>query len=117
MLALDDERWKDLPHRGWSKGKRSKLDPDAPFIPDELKKLIDDPKDFKTLRYISPYLCSEGTTWDAAFAAIPYLVELAKRLSPKERLDYLIFLGFMVIDAGSSENVEDFFREDYEKAL
>ena len=31
MLALDDPRWKELDHRGWTEGKRDDLDSDAPL--------------------------------------------------------------------------------------
>jgi hypothetical protein len=117
MLPLDDERWLQLDHRGWANGKKYELDPDAPFIPDELAKLLENPNDIDTVDYISPYLCSEGTTWDAAYAAVPYFVEMAKRLSPRVRVNYFIYLGFIVIHAIPTEYVEEFLRDDYEKAL
>jgi hypothetical protein len=100
MLSLDDPRWKELDHRGWSSGVRSSLDPDAPFVPDELAKLLDAPSDLERFGSLWPYLCSEGTAWDAAYAAVPYAVELARRLPPAQRFEYLYFAGLVVIRSG-----------------
>jgi hypothetical protein len=71
MLSLDDPRWLDLNHRGWAQGTRYGLDPNAPFVPDELARLLQDPSDLKRFRSLWPYLCSEGTAWAAAYAALP----------------------------------------------
>ena len=103
MLSLDDNRWKELDHRGWSKGERGY--PDAPYIPDELKLLLENPHDFDRLDYISPYLSSENTTWAAAYAAIPYIVEIARKVSPKERTPCLDTIGFIAWNSAS--NVEE----------
>jgi hypothetical protein len=45
MLHLEDDRWNELDHRNWSNGSRSSLDPEAPFVPDELRLLMADPQD------------------------------------------------------------------------
>ena len=50
LLPLDDPRWKDLNHRNWSHGKRSHWSPDAPFVPDELAKLVENPADLDRFR-------------------------------------------------------------------
>ncbi len=120
MLSLDDNNWKELNHRGWSNGGRSKSDLDAPYIPDELKLLLENPYDLERFEYIAPYLSSENTTWEAAYAATPYIVEIAKRLSPKERTTYLINIGFIVWDSAS--NIEENnkikpYLSDYKNAL
>jgi hypothetical protein len=43
-------------------------------------------------------LCSEETTWSAAYAAMPYLVEAAARVPPGSRFDYALVLGFILRD-------------------
>ena len=87
----------ELGHRNWSPGQRPGDDPDAPFVPQELSGLLAEPTDFGRLTDLWPYLCSEDTAWPAAYAAVPYLVELARRLRPAERGDYLYVVGFIVI--------------------
>jgi hypothetical protein len=121
MLPLDDNRWRELAHRGWWRGQRHQLDPDAPYVPDELRVLLENPRDLARFRNLYPYLTSEGTTWEAAYAATPYIVEIAKQLSPKERFEPLIAIGFVVInscpDSGDGFEVKSFLAEAYEKAL
>lgn len=117
MLALDDERWKGLDHRGWCGEQKSPVYPDSPYIPDVLKQLQANPLNSELFNDMIPYLCSEGTTWDAAYAAFPYIVELAKNVSPIERTNYLIWLGLIVIDACKIEGVEDYVRDDYIKGI
>jgi hypothetical protein len=120
MLLLDDERWKDLNHRGWVNGRQHELDPDAPYIPDELRALLEDPLDIDRFDNISPYLSSEGSTWEAAFPATPYIVEIAKRLPPSKRASHLITLGFIVVNAGPEYKLDadlEPYLEDFQKAL
>jgi hypothetical protein len=68
MLALNDSRWKDLDHRGWSVGKRFALDPDAPDVAEELSALLKEPGDVDRFLSLWPDLCSEGTAWSAGLA-------------------------------------------------
>lgn len=119
MLSLDDNRWKELSHRGWADGKRYELDPDAPYVPDELKLLFENPLDYDRLGTLCAYLASEGTIWEAAFAAFPYLVQIASRLSPKQRTEYLIYLGFMVTDVTPSDgfDIDPYIAESYRESL
>jgi putative Mn2+ efflux pump MntP len=42
-------------------------------------------------------LCSEEITWSAAFAAAPYLAEVARRAQPAARVQYVCFLGAVVL--------------------
>ena len=121
MLSLDDPRWKDLGHRGWSPGDRSCLDTDAPIVPDELAKLLRAPSDIERFRSLWPYLCSEGTAWDAAYAVVPYAVELATRLPPAQRPEYLCFVGLVVICSGPAQegslDIKPYLLEDYRRAV
>jgi hypothetical protein len=70
---------------------------------------------------MTPYLCSEGTTWAAAYAAVPYIVELARRLQPKDRADYLIFVGFVEAyscpDSGDAFQIKPYLVASYQQAL
>jgi len=100
MLPLDDPRWPDLGHRNWSPGQRPGDDPGVPFVPEELRRLLSDPADLGRFTDLWPYLCSEDTAWPAAYAAVPYLVELARRLRPARRGDYLYVVGYIVICSG-----------------
>jgi hypothetical protein len=40
-------------------------------------------------------ICSEGTTYDSAYAAAPYLVAIAERLPVARSVEYLIMLGLI----------------------
>jgi hypothetical protein len=121
MLALDDPRWKELNHRGWTKGERYHFDPEAPFAPEELAKLLENPSDMERFRSLWPYLCSEGTAWAAAYAAVPYAVELAKRLRPELRFEHLCFVGLVVMcscpEQGESFAIKPYLTESYQRAL
>jgi hypothetical protein len=116
MLHLEDDRWNELDHRNWSNGSRSSLDPEAPFVPDELRLLMADPQDLGRFQNLWPYLCSEGTTWPAAYAATPYLVEIAGRLSPRERFEYVIVVGFIATHA-TPDTIEPYLLDSYRNAL
>jgi hypothetical protein len=121
MLSLDDPRWKGLNHRGWSGGARYHLDPDAPFVLDELSQLLEKPSDLKRFRSLWPYLCSEGTAWAAAYAAVPYAVELARRVEPSQRFEYLYFVGLVVMcscpEEGDSFAIPPDLEDSYRRAL
>lgn len=116
MLPLDDDRWKELDHRGWSDGSRSKWDRDAPFIPDELRILMEAPHDLARFGALWPYLCSEETTWPAAYAAVPYLVEMAAKLSPSERYEYVVVVGLIATYA-SHKDIKPYLENAYRSAL
>ncbi len=88
LLPLNDPRWLELDHRNWFQGKRSSWVPEAPFVPDELSKLRDNPADLGRFNDLWPWVCSEGTAWAAAYAVVPYAVEFAERLAPERRFDY-----------------------------
>ena len=119
-LPLDDPRWKDLDHRNWRKGKRSDWSPDAPFVADELAILEEDPSDLELFGDLWPWLSSEGTTYSAAYAAVPYFVDFAKRLPPDTRAEYLIAIGFIVANSCPEEpfcEIKDFVKTSYYEAL
>jgi len=59
-------------------------------------------------------LCSEDRTYDAAYAATPYLVEMAASSSLSEATEYLIVLGLITSYAG---NVPADLEPGYRKAI
>src|SRR3954452_17081019 len=81
VLPLDDPRWYELAHRNWVNGSPAG-EPDAPFVAEVLAGVYEAPDDAESLARVSPYLCSEGTTYAAAYAAIPHLVRLAANFFP-----------------------------------
>jgi hypothetical protein len=93
LLPLDDPRWKELDHRNLRNGKPSEWAPDAPFVPDELAKLEKKPGDDKRFGNLWPWLCSEGSTYAAAYAAVPYFVTFAKKLPVAKRGHYFTVIG------------------------
>lgn len=121
LLPLDDPRWKDLDHRGWTGGRPYELDPNSPFAPAELAALMKTPNDLKRFQDLWPYLCSEGTAWAASYAAVPYAVEFARRVPPAERFEYLFFVGLVAHcscpESGSSFEIKPYLAAEYETAL
>lgn len=111
MLSLDDPRWRDLNHRGWSRGRP--VDSESPFVPDELAALDANPADFERFSVLWPYLTSEGTTWAAAYAAAPYLVHFARCLPVERRTMYLIVIGLIEADACPGSENRSFAIESY----
>jgi len=120
LLPLDDPRWIELDHRNWQEGKRSEWAPDAPFVPEELAKLNEAPEDFERFENLWPWLCSEGTTYAAAYAAVPYFVSFARRLPTEKRFDYLCVVGLVVADSCPEQKsceIKEYLRDDFETAL
>jgi hypothetical protein len=91
-------------------------------VPAELGHLLAKPADPHRFSRVWPYLCSEGTAWPAAYAAVPHAVELAAKLPPEQRLEPLFFVGRVVqcssgkIGDGDWE-IRPFLLEAYCEAL
>lgn len=47
-------------------------------------------------KYLTDGLIDDGTVFDAAYAALPYLVEAAADLPPEETVDFWVDMGFIV---------------------
>jgi hypothetical protein len=120
MLPLDDPRWLNLGHRNWSPGDAPGAG-DVPFVPDELRLLLADPRDHERFGDLWPHLCSEDTPWPAAYAAVPYIVAIARDLPPAERDHYLIIVGFIAACSGPYghvlREVPDDIAADYRRSL
>jgi hypothetical protein len=121
LLPLDDPRWKELDLRNWRGGRRSEWTPDGPFVPDELSELAKNPVDIERFRGLWPWLCSEGTTYAAAYAAVPYMVAFAERLPPERRFEYLCVVGLVEADScpeqGESCAIKEYLADGYRRAL
>ena len=119
MLPLDDPRWYELAHRNWVNGSPVG-DPDAPFVPEVLANLYEAPEDTQSFSQLWPYLCSEGTTYAAAYAAIPHILRIAAALPPVDRGEYLIFVGLALAhaspDAGEAYAIKPYLRADLDRA-
>jgi hypothetical protein len=119
VLSLDDPRWRDLAHRNWIGGLPAG-DPDAPIVPDILARLYETPEDAELFSGLWPYLCSEGTTYAAAYAAIPHIVKVAASLAPERRTEQLIFVGVALIyatpEAGDSYAIKEYVRASFDEA-
>lgn len=102
-LPLDDPYWQDLDHRG---GR------DTPDVPTELAALVTDPDQEERFRDLWPYLCSEGSTWPAAYAATPYLVDLASSLPPERRVEHIAALG-LIAAHGAPADAPDRLADAY----
>jgi hypothetical protein len=76
---------------------------DATWVPTWLQHLHDRPRDFAHLSDGWPALSSENTTWSAAYAAMPHLVQIASRVQAAERFEYVVALGFIVRDQVSGD--------------
>ncbi len=121
LLPLDDPRWRELDHRNWRGGRRSEWSPDAPFVPDELAELANNPADRKRFTDLWPWLSSEGTTYAAAYAAVPYMVAFAERLPPEQRFEYLCVIGIVESNScpegGESFAIKEYLQAGYHRAL
>jgi hypothetical protein len=80
-----------------------------------LTELLADPGDEDRFSDLWPYLCSEGTTWPSAYAAMPYFVDMAAALAPEKRADKLSVIG-LIVAFGTTEDCPDEFRDAYLQA-
>src|SRR5262245_18794895 len=90
-LPLNDSRWNELSARCGAAG----------FVSESLRHLLDHPDDLEAFDNLSGELTCENTTWPAAYAAAPYIVEVARRLSPEQRLKHMIVVGHMAYSESS----------------
>ena len=94
------------------------MGPGAYPVPDALRDLGDDPSDLELFRELWPELCSEETTYDAAFAAAPYLIDFAARLGTAEADEYLIVAGLIATYASDvPSDLEPAYRTAMQRGL
>jgi hypothetical protein len=108
-LPLDSPRWSRL----WTR-----MGPGAYPVPQALRELSDDPSDLELFGEMWPEICAEETTYDAAFAAAPYLIDFAGRVDPADADAYLIVTGLIATYASDvPSDLEPAFRTAMHRAL
>ena len=108
-LPLDSPRWSQL----WTR-----MGPGAYPVPQALRDLGDDPSDLELFREMWPEICAEETTYDAAFAAAPYLMDFAGRLDPADADEYLIVAGLIATYASDvPSDLEPAYRTAMHRGL
>jgi hypothetical protein len=120
-LALDDPRWNELATRDSVARNPSHREPRTPIVVTELAHLLARPTGIERFRELWPSLCSEGTAWSAAYAAVPHIVELARQLPPEQRVEHLFFVGLVVLcscpDQGEAFEIKPYLEDSYRRAL
>ena len=108
-LPLDSSRWNEL----WTR-----MGPGGYPVHEALRALDDDPSHRELFREMWAELCAEETTYDAAFAAVPYLVDLAGRVDSEADNSYLIVTGLITTYAGDvPSDLAPAYRSALERAL
>jgi hypothetical protein len=108
-LPLDSPRWGELHTRGGQ---------GATWVSEAIRGLHGGTVDARAFGELWPELCSEGRTYDAAYAAAPYLAEIAARLPRSKGTEYLIVLGLITTCAGDvPADLEPAYREAIDAAL
>lgn len=108
-LPLDSPRWSQL----WTR-----MGPGAYPVPQALRELGDNPSDLDLFREMWAEICCEETTYDAAFAATPYLMDYAARLESPEAEEYLIVVGLIATYASDvPSDLEPAFRSAMRRGL
>lgn len=100
-LPLDDARWNTLEHRAGT-GPVAEMNVAA-----ELKALLEQPTDVLRIQELWPYLASEGSTWNSAYAALPYLVQILTLQPAELRAEILSAIGIVLTGADESAVPED----------
>ena len=102
-LPLDDTRWSTLWTRYGS----------ATDVPKQIADVLSHPEDTEQFDKLTDVLYSDGTTWSSGFAAVPYIIEIARRLPPAQRLRQLTAMGFIVADACLDSKNEHYILQPY----
>jgi hypothetical protein len=104
-LRLDDPRWAGLDARN---GK-------SHWVPERIAHLLGHPEDDDAFGDLWPNLCSEGSSYSAGHAALPYVLDVAEARARGSRLEFLAFVGYLVVGTGAGVRPE--LRAAYEEAL
>jgi hypothetical protein len=91
-------------------------------MPQWIADLLEHPEDAAKFDHLNDAACSDGTTWSAGFAAAPYIVEMARKLPPAQRLNILTTIGWIITAAClESDDVhyrlEPYLAESYHQAV
>lgn len=94
----------------------------ADGLPARLRLLVENPTQAdETFRRLDLWssLCHQDTVATATYAALPYVVESARRISPERRVELLVFIGYAAACAHLSKAVPcpESLRSDYLQAI
>jgi hypothetical protein len=111
-LPLDDKRWVEL----WSS------EGPARNMPQQIAYLLEHPTDIEALGYLNNAACSDGMTWSGGLAAMPYLVEVLRKLPAAKRGDVLMTVGWIVTAAAFESDdahaqMQPYLEESYYQAI
>jgi len=106
-LPLDDPRWNELKIRNGS----------ATGVPDILRRLLNDPLNDEVFADLWPELCSEDTAWSAAYAAIPYVNDIAAKRPTENRTEHLWTVGYVVMCTEDEGQIPRDLVAEYHEAL
>lgn len=104
-LPFDSPRWDELETRRGA---------GAGWVRDFLVTASNGPLGSEAFTDVWPGVCSEGTTYDAAYASAPYLVAIAERLPASKSIEYVMVLGLIETYAGE---VPPDLERGYRKAM
>ena len=94
------------------------MGPGAYPVPQVLRELDNDPSDVELFREMWPEICAEETTYDAAYAAAPYLMDFAARLDTADADEYLIVAGLIATYASEvPSDLEPAFKNAMQRGL
>lgn len=106
MLPLESPRWSQLQH---AYGNAS----DTPVL---LLRLASDPTGPEAATIWNQLYSSvlhQGDVHTSAFAVVPHLVEIAQRVAPKARLDFIHFVGAVATNGYPPDGAEDLWRDSH----
>jgi hypothetical protein len=91
-------------------------------MPELIKYLLEHPDNAEAIGNLQLAACSDGTTWSGGFAALPYMVDIARKLPPARRLDVLMGIGWIVTAATQESDdahakLEPYLAESYQQAI
>jgi hypothetical protein len=108
-LPLDDILWSALDERNGTAG----------WVPERLSYLLSNPGDVVAFADLWPHLASEGSAYSAGHATLPYILDIAESLPCGQRVEYLAFVGILVVgtDAGVHEELRTGYQASLPRAL
>jgi cell wall assembly regulator SMI1 len=102
-LPLDDARWVQL----WTNNGPARN------LPELITYLLEHPDNVEAFTALNEAICADGATLSGGFAAMPYLVEMARKLPASQRATVLNSIGWIVVAADPSSEDAHFRLEPY----
>jgi len=104
MLPLESPRWSQLQH---AYGNAS----DTPGLLRRLAGVPTGPEAATIWNQLYSSVLHQGDIHTSAFAVVPHLVEIAQRVAPKARLDFIHFIGAVATNGYPPDGAEDLWRD------